>query len=70
MSSKVAEKRRQLNITQSELATRVGISRAHLANIEAGRKSSGLKTAQRLAKELNTTVEELFGDDGLNDDKQ
>ncbi|AEJ44416.1 hypothetical protein TC41_2519 [Alicyclobacillus acidocaldarius subsp. acidocaldarius Tc-4-1] len=59
-----------MNMTQRELAMKVGISRPHLANIEAGRKISGLRIAKKLAKELNTTIDDLFGDDVPKDDKK
>jgi transcriptional regulator with XRE-family HTH domain len=48
----VAKRRNALGLTQVELATRVGISRASLANIERGRQNVLLHHAYSLASAL------------------
>jgi transcriptional regulator with XRE-family HTH domain len=48
----VAKRRNALGLTQIELATRVGISRASLANIERGRQNVLLHHAYSLASAL------------------
>jgi hypothetical protein len=42
-------------------ARRHGIGRTHMSLIRAGRKGVGLSLAMRMASDLETTVEALFG---------
>lgn len=48
----VATRRRQLDLTQADLAAKVGISRASVANIESGRQSVSLHHVYSLASAL------------------
>ncbi|MGC2278083.1 MAG: substrate-binding domain-containing protein [Candidatus Binatus sp.] len=50
------------DLTQTELARRAGISRQALGAIESGAYHPGVAIALRLARELGTTVESLFGE--------
>lgn len=47
----------------AEQAERCGLPRTHLADILAGRKGVGLKTAFKLSKGSGGTVEYLFGEE-------
>jgi molybdate-binding protein/DNA-binding XRE family transcriptional regulator len=58
--SVLAAKRRQKNLTQSELARMCGISRQFLCMIESGHTPPNVKVALRLAGILDCTVEDLF----------
>ena len=49
-------------LTQTELARRAGISRQALGAIESGAYHPGVAIAIRIARELGTTVESLFGE--------
>ena len=63
--------RRDLHMTQEELAGRVGVSRAYVTNIEQGRaKNVGIDVVFGLARELGVSVTYLLGlsDDPLSDD--
>lgn len=51
-----------LDLTQTELARRTGISRQALGAIESGVYHPGVAIAIRLARELGTSVEALFGE--------
>ncbi|MCL6445043.1 MAG: helix-turn-helix transcriptional regulator [Alicyclobacillus sp.] len=62
-NDKMIALRKQLNLTQEEVAKRAGISRAYYANIEAGRRRSTIPVAKRIADALTTTVDYLFYDD-------
>ena len=48
------------DISQHELAERVGVSRQTIVSIEKGNYNPSVKLAMLLAKELYTTVEQLF----------
>jgi len=54
--------RTQLGMTQAELANQSGVNRSHLAGIETGRLNPSVKTVEKLARALNVTVSNLFGE--------
>ena len=47
-------------LSQQELANRVGVSRQTIVAIERGDYAPSVKLALRLSQALSTTVEELF----------
>lgn len=51
-------------LSQAELAERVGVSRQTIVAIERGNYNPSVALALRLARALSTTVEELFVLDG------
>jgi putative transcriptional regulator len=57
---KLVTVRKKLDLTQEELANIVGISRAYLANIEAGKHTPSLDVAGKLSTALKVSVEDLF----------
>ncbi len=50
----------QKDITQEALAEMVEISATHLSNIEGGKKSAGLETLVRIAKNLDLSMDKLL----------
>ncbi len=58
---KIKEQRQKLGLSQDELSKRTGIPRTTISAIESGRAVPSVDYALRLAKALNCTVEELFG---------
>lgn len=56
----IREQRNKRALTQKELANLIGISRSHLALIEAGKYNPSLEVAGRLARFLGIPIEELF----------
>src|ERR1700720_2017149 len=54
--------RTERDLTQTELARRANISRQALGAIESGAYHPGVAIAIRIARELGTTVEALFGE--------
>ncbi len=55
--------RRLRDLTQATLAEQVEVSRQTIVSIEAGDYSPSVHLALRIAAELDTTVELLFGPD-------
>ena len=54
-------------LTQSELASKVGVLNTTICNYESDYREPNLETLKRLASELGCTVDELLED---NDDDQ
>lgn len=48
------------NMTQKELAEKIGISEEYLSKIINGKHTCNVKIAIKIAKNLNTTVEDIF----------
>lgn len=57
---RVKARRKELGLTQVQMADRLGISQPGYAAIEAGKCEPGLNQILRLAQALNTTAQELI----------
>lgn len=57
---RIAELRKQLYLSQEELAERCGVHRTYIGTIERGEKSPTLNTIEKLAKGLNVSILELL----------
>ena len=60
-SNQVRQIRRLNDLTQAELAKAVQVSRQTIVSIEGGDYAPSVYLALRLARVLDTTVEQLFG---------
>ena len=60
MENTIREKRKQLGLSQEELARRCGVSRQTINAIENNKYDPTLSLAFSLAAELGTTVDALF----------
>ena len=60
----IKERRRELGLTQRELAERMGVDQSSVANWETGATGPHRNKLVRLAKVLGCSVEELLDDDG------
>ena len=60
MKNSIRERRKELGLSQEELAKRCEVSRQTVNAIENDKYDPTLALAFRLAKELVTTVDELF----------
>ncbi len=60
MKTKIKELRTKYNMTQEELAKKVGVRRETIVFLEKGKYNPSLKLAYKVAKILNTKIEELF----------
>lgn len=64
MQNDVRERRVERGLSQAALAEALDVSRQTINSIEKGRYVPSLPLALALARFFETTVEEMFGDDG------
>jgi len=67
MTNLVKKYRRERNVTQEQLASSVGVSRACLSVTERGKTDPSAEVAARLSKELSVDAEQLFLDPSANE---
>ena len=60
MENRIRERRKELGLSQEELARQCGVSRQTVNAIENNKYDPTLSLAFRLARELRLTVDELF----------
>jgi len=60
MVTRMREYRAKLNMTQDELAARVGVRRETIVNMENGRYNPSLRLAMDVAKIFSCAVEDVF----------
>ena len=60
MKNHIRETRKEAGLSQEELASRCGVSRQTINAIENNKYDPTLSLAFALARELGTTVDELF----------
>ncbi len=60
MKTKIKEYRAKNNLTQLELADKVGVRRETIVFLEQGKYNPSLKLAYDVAKVLKTSIDELF----------
>lgn len=60
MKTRIKELRARYNLTQEDLAKKVGVRRETIVFLEKGKYNPSLKLAHDVAKALKTTIEELF----------
>ena len=62
LGDKVKKLRKELKITQSELAKNIGVSQSTIVMIEGNKQGASSETLMKLAKTLNTTAEYLLSE--------
>ena len=68
MRTRIKEFRAKYDMTQEELAQKVGVRRETIVFLEKGKYNPSLKLAYDVAKALNAKIDELFiFDDESND---
>ena len=60
MKNKIKELRARHNLTQEDLALKVGVRRETIVFLEKGKYNPSLKLAHDIAKALDSTLGELF----------
>ncbi len=60
MKTRIKEFRAKYNLTQEDLAAKVGVRRETIVFLEKGKYNPSLKLANDISKVLKTKIEELF----------
>jgi putative transcriptional regulator len=60
MRTRIKELRARYNLTQDDLAKKVGVRRETILFIEKGNYNPSLKLAHEIAKSLQSTIDEVF----------
>ena len=60
MRTRIKELRARHNLTQEDLAKKVGVRRETVLYLEKGKYNPSLKLAHDIAKVLKTTIDDLF----------
>lgn len=60
MRTRIKEFRARHNLTQDDLAKKVGVRRETILYMEKGKYNPSLKLAHDVSKALDTTIDELF----------
>lgn len=60
MKTRIKEYRAKFNLTQAELAQKVGARRETISFLEKGEYNPSLKLAVKIAQQFQVSVEELF----------
>jgi putative transcriptional regulator len=60
INTRIKELRARYNLTQDELADKVGVTRQTMLYLEKGKYNPSLVLAFKVAKALNSTIEEVF----------
>ena len=55
--------RKDMNVTQEEMAKHIGISQSYIADIERNRKNISLAVILKIAKGLKISINKLINDD-------
>ncbi len=61
--SKIRHRREELHLTQQQVADKVGTSQQSFRLYERGEREPMISTALKIARALESTLEELFPDD-------
>lgn len=67
LGENVQKYRKNLKLTQKQLADKIGISQKHLSDIETGTKFPSSGIIDKLSKELNVHISLLFGGGNIYD---
>ena len=61
----IRRRRRELDLSQEELAERAELHRNYISGIETGTRNPSLKNVEKLAKALDISISELFTKYGI-----
>src|SRR5438046_1008895 len=66
----IKDRRRTLNVSQSDLAARVGVSRLWIVNLEKGKSTAQISLVLRTLKELGVSIDASFIKQGIDAKRQ
>ncbi len=61
----IRRRRRELDLSQEELAERAGLHRNYISSIETGTRNPSLKNIEKLTQALNISISDFFADYGI-----
>jgi putative transcriptional regulator len=70
MRTRIKELRARYDLTQEDLARKVGVRRETILYLEKGKYNPSLMLAHEIAKALRTTIDELFVFEDKEDTKE
>lgn len=56
LGKKIQKRRKEMGLTQEELADKIGVSRAYMGYIEQGRNAPSLGFLEKIARVLKTSI--------------
>lgn len=62
VNDKIREARKKAGITQKQLAKKLGVSSAMIAQYETGKRNPKMQTLEKIANALEIPVSDLYGD--------
>ena len=60
LGKKIQKRRKELDLTQEDVADKVGISRAYMGYIEQGRYAPSIEVLEKVAKALKSPISDFF----------
>jgi transcriptional regulator with XRE-family HTH domain len=60
LGERIRKRRKELNLTQSDLAKALGVTSQHISAIEQNKRAPSLDSLVKIAKELGVTVDFLL----------
>ena len=60
LNNRIKILRKELGVTQEDLALTVGVTRQTIISLENGKYNASLQLAYKIAKYFNTTIENIF----------
>ncbi|WP_251959360.1 helix-turn-helix domain-containing protein [Nostoc commune] len=61
----IRRRRREMDLSQEELAERAQLHRTYISSIERGQRNPSLENIEKLAKALNISISALFAEYGI-----
>ena len=58
--NRVREFREKMDLTQTELAAKAGVSQRYIAFVESGKRTPSLKCARLIASIVGASIEDVF----------
>lgn len=60
MLERIADLRRNLGLSQRQIAEKCGVTQQFIQQIESGKKNPSVKVLTKLAEALDSSIDELF----------